>query len=154
MRVFIGGLPRSFTQQQLRELIARGIHGRGPLGLLRRKMLPELDCKIMVMRDNGEGTLRYFALVSRLPYEIVQRIIKDLNGQRFNGSIMTVYEFRDRDWKNDRRLGQFHKKSVETRKRRSRERRGRWTITELEEPQQIRVDGHRPLANEYSEKQQ
>jgi len=149
MRVFIGRLPRNFNQKQLREFIARGIRGRGPLGLLHRKP-PELDCKIMVMRDNDTGTEEYFALVSRLPHEIVQRIIRNLDGQRFNGKIMAVHEYRDRNWKNDRRLRQFYKKSVQTRERRSRERRGRWTVTAMKEPRQIRVEDLGQFAKESS----
>jgi RNA recognition motif-containing protein len=129
MLLFIGRLPPNFRRQQLYNFVKRGIRNKGLLGLLQKTA--KFDCKIMMMRDKDTQELEYFAVVSGLSSETARKAIKNLNHVQFNGKVVGVRVYRVRSWTNDRRRLRLHTKPDPTKEQRLRDRRGRWTVTEI-----------------------
>jgi len=147
MQLFIGRFPQNFGKEHLRRFVMRGIRGKGLLGLLQRKPTG-FHCTVMVMQDRDSGIREYFAVVSHLPYKIAQRVISNLNGTHFNGKVVEVHEYRVRSWKNDRRQLVSEIQPGQTREQRIRDRRDRWTVTEVKMPRTF-FEGYEQLAREY-----
>ena len=129
MLLFIGRLPPNFRRQQLYNFVKRGIRNKGLLGLLQKTA--KFDCKIMMMRDKNAQEPEYFAVVSGLSFEAARKAIRNLNHVQFNGKVVGVRVYRVRSWTNDRRRLQLHTKPDPTKEQRHRDRRGRWTVTEI-----------------------
>jgi RNA recognition motif-containing protein len=148
MQLFIGRLPHELSKQQLCRFIARRIRKKGPLGLFQKNKVT-FDCKIMVMRDKDTGGTEYFAVVSHLPYKIAQQAIKNLNRTPFNGKVLEVREYCVRSWKNDRRQLESEIQPEQIRERRIRDRRDRWTMTEVGTPSRIRFHEQAQFVRQY-----
>ena len=82
MRLFVGNLPFSADEQQIRELFEQD--GR-----------TVTDVKLITDRDTGRP--RGFGFVEMGSPEDVDGAVRDLNGQDFGGRRLTVNEARERD---------------------------------------------------------
>ncbi len=82
MRLFVGNLPFSADEQQIRELFEQD--GR-----------TVTDVKLITDRDTGRP--RGFGFVEMGSSEDADRAVRDLNGQDFGGRRLTVNEARERN---------------------------------------------------------
>jgi RNA recognition motif-containing protein len=81
LRLFVGNLPFSADEQQIRELFEQG--GR-----------TVTDVKLITDRDTGRP--RGFGFVEMGSPEDADGAVRDLNGQDFGGRRLTVNEARER----------------------------------------------------------
>jgi hypothetical protein len=106
-------------------------------------------CKLMMMRNKYNGETAYFAIVSNIPYKTAKRVIRNLDGKHINGSIVTVREYRVRNWQNDARQIQRDINSRKVRERRFGDRRNHWVVTEVKDSTHIVIEGIGQFAREY-----
>ncbi|MGD8590549.1 MAG: hypothetical protein PVG22_17130 [Chromatiales bacterium] len=149
MQLYVGRLPHKFSKQELYRFIARGTRNKGPLGLL-QKNKTTFGCKLMMMRHKVYGETEYFAVVSHIPYKIAQRVIKNLNGKQLNGTVVTVREYRIRNWQNDARRTLPDHAPQKVLECRLEDRRNCWIVTDVKESPHVVVEGIGVFVREYS----
>jgi hypothetical protein len=120
MRLFVGPLPQSAGQKDVRDFIETGIRQRGPLAFL-NKTAGRVSCTMMeVPGREGRGPI-YFAIVHIHPASLAEKVIRNLNGSTIRSRAVAIREFIERDPGNERRRSPS---SEQPWNRRSLDRRG------------------------------
>lgn len=101
MSVFIGSLPESTTEREIRQFVLSGICS--PLQRLLRRQNRITSIEIIEITDESAHSIEYHAIVEFEQEHISQLAIKRLNGDKLKNQPITVRLYQTRSSYRDRR---------------------------------------------------
>jgi len=140
MLLFVRGLPKGISRNELMRVVQAAIRAKIPLPFRHKRRVTR--CEILHILDRSSGRMERHGLVEVIPDKAGLLALRRLNHSRIHGKMVEVHPYRRRSYQRDRRIRRFQDYALDGERRVKDRRRPNLLIARDEMPRVIGLTGY------------
>ena len=140
MFLFVRGLPRGISRNELLRIVQAAIRAKIPLPFRHERKVA--SCEILQILDRSTGRVERHGLVDVIPQKAAFLALRRLDHSRILGKLIEVHPYRKRNYQRDRRIRGFQDYALEGERRLRDRRRPDIVIVREEAPRVVGLAGY------------